>query len=241
MVPGHRKANGMKEMDKERYQRNLLVEGFGEEGQRRLREGRVVVVGAGGLGSAVLNYLTACGVGAIRIVEHDTVSLSNLQRQVLYTTSDLGVSKAEAAAVRLSRLNPGCRIDLADCLLTEENASELLGGFDVVVDCTDNYATRYVIDGFCAAHRVPMVYGTAEQTGGQVSVFHTEGAGGYRDLYPVPSEQKPVVGVLSPVVGVIGSLQALETVKLLGGMGGTLAGRLLMFDGETMNFKIFEI
>ena len=227
--------------DRERYRRNLLVENFGEEEQTRLRKARVAVVGAGGLGSAVLNYLVACGVGSIRIVEHDTVSLSNLQRQILYTTSDLGLPKAETAAVRLSRLNPGCRIESADCLLTEKNAGELLDGFDVVADCTDNYATRYAIDGFCAAHGIPMVYGTAEQTGGQLSVFHTAGAGGYRDLYPVRPEQKSVVGVLSPVVGVIGSLQALETVKLLSGTGDVLAGRLLIFDGRTMDFRIFEI
>lgn len=231
----------MKETDKERYLRNLLVEDFEEEGQRRLREGRVVVVGAGGLGSAALNYLTACGTGTIRIVEDDTVSLSNLQRQVLYTTPELGASKAEAAAARLSRLNPGCRIELSECRLTEENAGELLDGFDVVVDCTDNYAARYAIDGFCAARRVPMVYGTAEQTGGQVSVFHAAGAGGYADLYPVRPPQKPVVGVLSPVVGVIGSLQALEAAKLLAGTGQTLAGRLLVFDGRKMDFRIFEI
>ena len=225
------------ERERERYQRNLLVDGFGEQGQSRLLESRVTVVGAGGLGSAVLNYLVAAGVGHIRIVESDTVSPSNLQRQVLYTTAEIGALKAEAAAARLSRLNPGCRLEI----VAAADASERLHGSDVVVDCTDNYAARYVIDDYCASAGVPMVYGTAEQAGGQVSVFHARGAGGYRSLYPEEPPQKEIVGVLSPVVGVIGSLQALETVKLLSGFGETLAGRLLVLDGQTMRVSIFEI
>ena len=229
------------ERERERYQRNLLVDGFGEQGQSRLLESRVTVVGAGGLGSAVLNYLVAAGVGHIRIVESDTVSPSNLQRQVLYTTAEIGALKAEAAAARLSRLNPGCRLEIVAGRLTAADASERLHGSDVVVDCTDNYAARYVIDDYCASAGVPMVYGTAEQAGGQVSVFHARGAGGYRSLYPEEPPQEEIVGVLSPVVGVIGSLQALETVKLLSGFGETLAGRLLVLEGRTMRGSIFEI
>lgn len=231
----------MENFDAERYRRNLLVDGFSEAGQRKLQDGRVVVVGAGGLGSAALGYLAAAGVGYLRIVENDTVSLSNLQRQILYTTPDLGQSKAEVAAMRLSRLNPGCRIEIDDRRLASGNAAELLSGCGVVVDCTDNYAARYAIDDYCADAGVPMVYGTAEQFGGQVSVFHAAGAAGYRQLYPEGPAQKEVVGVLSPVVGVIGSLQALETVKLLCGTGRTLAGRLLVFDGRTMQISVFEI
>ena len=170
------------ERERERYQRNLLVDGFGEQGQSRLLESRVTVVGAGGLGSAVLNYLVAAGVGHIRIVESDTVSPSNLQRQVLYTTTEIGAPKAEAAAARLSRLNPGCRLEIVAGRLTAANASERLHGSEAVVDCTDNYAARYAIDDYCASAGVPMVYGTAEQAGGQVSVFHARGAGGYRSL-----------------------------------------------------------
>ena len=218
------------ERERERYQRNVLV-----DGQSRLLESRVTVVGAGGLGSAVLNYLVAAGVGHIRIVESDTVSPSNLQRQVLYTTAEIGAPKAEAAAARLSRLNPGCRLEIVAERLTAANASERLHGSEAVVDCTDNYAARYAIDDYCASAGVPMVYGTAEQ------VFHARGAGGYRSLYPEEPPQKEIVGVLSPVVGVIGSLQALETVKLLSGFGETLAGRLLVLDGRTMRVSIFEI
>ena len=153
----------MTERETERYQRNLLVEGFSATGQQRLSESRVTVVGAGGLGSATLNYLAAAGVGRLRIVENDTVSLSNLQRQILYTTADLDAPKAEVAAARLSRLNPACRIEIRTDRLDGGNADEILSDCDVVVDCTDNYATRYAIDDFCSARRIPMVYGTAEQ------------------------------------------------------------------------------
>lgn len=231
----------MTERETERYQRNLLVEGFSETGQRRLSESRVTVVGAGGLGSAALNYLAAAGIGNLRIVENDTVSLSNLQRQILYTTADVDSPKAEIAAARLSRLNPGCRIEIRTDRLDGGNADEILSGCDVVIDCTDNYVTRYAIDDFCSARRIPMVYGTAEQIGGQVSVFNTAGAGSYRSLYPEQPAQRPVVGVLSPIVGVVGSLQALETIKLLAGVGTGLAGRLLTIDGRTMRIFTFEI
>ena len=147
----------MTERETERYQRNLLVEGFSATGQQRLSESRVTVVGAGGLGSATLNYLAAAGVGRLRIVENDTVSLSNLQRQILYTTADLDAPKAEVAAARLSRLNPACRIEIRTDRLDGGNADEILSDCDVVVDCTDNYATRYAIDDFCSARRIPMV------------------------------------------------------------------------------------
>ena len=225
---------------RERYERNLLVEGFTDRMQQALIAARVAVVGAGGLGSAALNYLVSAGVGHLTLIENDTVSLSNLQRQVLYTTADMGRSKAEVAAMRLSRLNPGCDIRVVTARLIAANAAELLGGHDAVVDCTDNYDTRYVIDD-CREAEVPMIYGTAEAVGGQVAVFHAGGAGGYRDLYPERAPQKPVVGVLSPIVGVIGSLQALETVKLLCGVGESLAGSLLVVDGRTMQVSKLKL
>ena len=202
---------------RERYERNLLVEGFTDRMQQALIAARVAVVGAGGLGSAALNYLVAAGVGHLTLIENDTVSLSNLQRQVLYTTADMGRPKAEVAAMRLSRLNPGCDIRVVTDRLTAANAAGLLGGHDAVVDCTDNYDARYVIDDFCREAEVPMIYGTAEAVGGQVAVFHAGGAGGYRDLYPERASQKPVVGVLSPIVGVIGSLQALGQTAVRSG------------------------
>lgn len=231
----------MNESQKEIYQRNLLTEGFSEEAQQRLLDSRVCVVGAGGLGSAVLNYLTAAGVGTITIVENDVVSVSNLQRQILYTTPDVGRAKAEVAAMRLSALNPACRIGIVVQRLDAQNADSILSGYDIIVDCTDNYATRYVIDDFCGANTIPMIYGTAQEMRGQVSVFHYGGAGSYRSLYPEIPEQKPVVGVLSPIVGVIGSLQALEAIKILAGIGEPLAGRLLTVDGGSMIFSEFAL
>ena len=152
---------------RERYERNLLVEGFTDRMQQALIAARVAVVGAGGLGSAALNYLVAAGVGHLTLIENDTVSLSNLQRQVLYTTADMGRPKAEVAAMRLSRLNPGCDIRVVTDRLTAANAVGLLGGHDAVVDCTDNYDARYVIDDFCREAEVPMIYGTAEAVGGR--------------------------------------------------------------------------
>lgn len=219
----------------------MLVQGFGPEQQQKLLRSRVAVVGAGGLGSAALNYLVAAGVGHLTLIEFDRVSLSNLQRQVLYTTADLGEPKAEVAAMRLSRLHPGCDIRVVAERLTAENASEILSGHDLVVDCTDNYATRYLIDDCCGELSVPMVYGTAEQMGGQVSVFHTVCSGSYRDLYPQEPEQLAEVGVFPPVVGVIGSIQALEALKLLCGMDSSLEGALLTVDGLSLQFSRFEI
>lgn len=231
---------GLTKNDKMRYERNLLVEGFSEREQEKLLAAKVAVVGAGGLGSAALNYLVAAGVGHITLIENDVVSLSNLQRQVLYTTADQGQLKAEVAAARLSRLNPACRFVIVTDRLDAGNSGALLSGHDVVVDCTDNYDTRYVIDAFCEQHRVPMVYGTAQQIGGQVSVFHYRGAAGYRSLYPDAPEMLPVSGVLSPIVGVIGALEALEAVKILTGVGESLAGRLLTVDGRTMTFSQYN-
>ena len=167
----------------ERYRRNLLVEGFSEEQQQRLAESRITVVGAGGLGSAALNYLVAAGVGFIRIIENDFVSLSNLQRQILYTTDDLGRAKASAATDRLSRINPQCQIDAVTDRLDTLNAETLLSGSQLVIDCTDNYATRYVIDDFCSARRVPMIYGTAEQIGVEIPQEIAETLG-LHVLYP---------------------------------------------------------
>ena len=225
----------------ERYRRNLLVDGFGVAGQQRLAEAHICVVGAGGLGSATLLYLTAAGIGSIHLIENDTVTLSNLQRQTLYTTNDLQRSKAEAAAERLHQLNPHCTIHWTADRLTADNAATLLNGGEIIVDCCDNYATRYTIDDYCAQHHTPMVYGTAEQWGGQVALFHARQNSSYRTLYPQRPTQKAEVGVLSPVVGVIGSLQALETIKWLTEAPHTLDGKLLTFDGHTMQCSIYEI
>ena len=233
----------MKAEEKKRFERHLIVADFGEQEQKKLRDARVLVVGAGGLGSAVLSYLTAAGVGCIGIVEFDTVSLSNLQRQILYTTRDLDGPKAELAAERLRAIHPGAEVVTFAVRLTDENADEIFAGFDLVVDCTDNYRTRYVIDRACEKLQRPMIYGTAQEASGQVSVFHTGKAGGYATLYPQADPQGDAVpvGVLSPMPGIVGSLQALEAIKLITGYGQTLMGRLLMIDAKTMAFNVFDL
>lgn len=236
----------MDNIQKERYHRNIAAEGFDESAQLRLLGSHVCVVGAGGLGSSVLNYLVASGVGEITVVESDTVSLSNLQRQVLYTTADIGEPKAEAAARRLSSMNPSCRLNVIAERLTGHNAEAVLAGHNAVVDCTDNYASRYIIDGICGKLEIPMVYGTAQDWGGQVSVFHYVNnagvrSGGYRALFPDMPVQKELVGVVSPVVGIIGSVQGVEVIKILTGKGITLSGRLFNVDALTMQFNIFDI
>ena len=227
--------------ESERYRRNLLVDGFSDTQQQRLADSRVTVVGAGGLGSAVLSYLVATGIGFIRIIENDSVSLSNLQRQILYTTGDIGKAKATAAATRLSKINPLCRIETVSDRLDAGNAETLLSQSHIVVDCTDNYTVRYVIDDYCAARQIPMVYGSAEQICGQVSVFNTGRAGRYRELYPTAPAPQSEVGVLPPMVGIVGSFQALETIKLLTGIETGLDGRLLSIDGRTLQVTLFEI
>ncbi len=231
----------MTEEEKSRYDRHRIVPDFGENGQERLRKGRVAVVGAGGLGSAALSYLAAAGVGHIGIVEFDAVSISNLQRQILYTTHDLGRPKAEAAVERLRAINPDIQLVAYPVRLTDENAEAIAEGYDVVVDCTDNYAARYVIDRACGKLRKPMIYGTAQESGGQVSVFHACGSGSYADLYPEGQEDAGAVGVLAPMPGIVGSLQAMEVIKLLTGYGETLAGRLLTIDAKTMEFRLFNL
>ncbi len=224
----------------ERYSRSMMAEGFGPEHQLMLSAADVTVVGAGGLGSAVLSYLTAAGVGHITIIEHDTLSLSNLQRQTLYSTPQLGLSKAAEAASRLSALNPEVKIDIVAEHLTGDNADELLACTDIVVDCTDNYATRYIMDRVCSKLSIPLVYGTAQEWGGQVAVFNFAGAPSYADLFPEPPAQAGAVGIIPPVAGIIGSIQASEVIKIITGLGRPLAGSLLRVDARTLSFEKFE-
>ena len=231
-----------------RYERSLQVEGFGPEAQRRLNAASVLTVGAGGLGSAALSYLAAAGIGHLGIADFDTVSVGNLQRQILYATPQIGKEKAVCAANRLKTLNPHVEISVHNCKITVENAAEIIGKYDIIIDCTDNYETRYLVDNFCLQHQKPFIYGTAEQMQGQLSTFHYRGAGGYADLYPrhagtfpaTGSESRPI-GVLPPVPGVIGSLQALEAVKIITGIGDTLHGKLLTVDFRTYRFSLFRL
>ena len=225
-----------------RYARHLALPEVGLEGQGRLRDGRVLCVGAGGLGSPLALYLAAAGVGTIGIVDFDAVDESNLQRQILHGTKDVGRSKLDSAEDRLRDVNPHVRVVKHDRRLSSTNALDVLADYDVVVDGTDNFPTRYLVNDACVLLGKPNVYGSVFRWEGQVSVFGTEGGPCYRCLFrePPPPGLVPncaeggVVGVLP---GIIGSLQALETIKLLLGRGDLLAGRLLIFDALGMEWR----
>ena len=229
--------------DEHRYARHLVLPGVGPEGQKKLDEARVLVIGAGGLGSPLLLYLAAAGVGRIGIVDDDVVSLSNLQRQVIHSTSAIGEKKVNSAKRRLEELNDEIQIDAFDVRLTPNNAIEILsGGWDVVVDGCDNLPTRYLVDDACSLLDLPWVYGSIYRFEGQVSVFNFNGGPCYRDLFsnPPPSDAVPSCadgGVLGVLPGVIGSLQANEVIKLILGLGDALNGRLLVYDAEAMEFN----
>lgn len=227
--------------ERARYARHLSLSEVGEPGQERLLSGSVVVVGAGGLGSPCLLYLAAAGVGRIGIVDDDRVDESNLQRQVLHGTADVGTPKTESARRRLADLNPGIALETHATRLSPENALEILGAYDVVIDATDNFAARYVINDACELLGKPLVYGAIQRFSGQVSVFNHNGGPTYRDLFPQPPppEMAPncaEAGVLGVLPGVIGGLQATEALKLLLGREDVLAGRLLLYDALAMSF-----
>jgi len=214
----------------------------GLQGQKRLREARVLVVGAGGLGSPLALYLAAAGVGCLGLVDFDSVDLSNLQRQILYGESDLGRSKLSAAAERLAETNPHVSLDLYETRLEAANALEILRPYDVVVDGTDNFATRFLVSDACVMLGKPNVYGSVYRFEGQASVFHAGKGPCYRCLFPAPPAPGSVPncaegGVLGVLPGIIGAIQATETIKLILGHGETLLGRLLLFDAMEMRFR----
>jgi len=226
-----------------RYARHLALPGVGSKGQKKLNQARVLVIGAGGLGSPLLLYLAAAGVGRIGIVDDDVVSLSNLQRQVIHSSSAIGEKKVRSAKRRLEELNDEIQIDVFDTRLTPSNAIDLLsGGWDVVVDGCDNLPTRYLVDDACSLLKLPWVYGSIYRFEGQVSVFNLNGGPCYRDLFsnPPPPDAVPSCadgGVLGVLPGVIGSIQANEVIKLILGLGEPLNGRLLVYDAEAMEFN----
>lgn len=234
-----------------RYNRHIIIPGFGIEAQERLKKSKVLVVGAGGLGSPVLLYLAAAGIGTIGIVECDAVEDSNLQRQVLYGTADVGTPKAEAARKRLLSLNPYINIIIHDTQLTASNALDIIAAYDIVADGTDNFPTRYLVNDACVLLDKPNVYASIYQFEGQVAVFNfvdTSGERGpnYRDLYPVPPEPGEVAncaeaGVLGVLPGIIGSMQALEVIKIAAQTGDVLSGRLFLFDALSFETRTFNI
>ena len=232
--------------DVARYSRHLLLPDVGVEGQRRLKGASVLCVGAGGLGSPLLLYLAAAGVGRIGIVDHDVVDASNLQRQIIHGTSTLGRSKLESAKARILDLNPRCRVDLYPVAIKAHNALELIAPYDVVVDGTDNFPTRYLVNDACCILGKPNVYGSIFKFEGQASVFNYRGGPNYRDLYPQPPPPGLVPscaegGVLGVLPGVIGGIQATETLKILLGRGTSLSGRLLLYDALSMRFRELKL
>jgi sulfur-carrier protein adenylyltransferase/sulfurtransferase len=221
--------------DLRRYSRHLLIPEVGLAGQEKLAAARVLVVGAGGLGSPILAYLVAAGVGRIGIVDDDTVDVTNLQRQILYTTPDVGKPKATTAAERLHAQNPQVALDVLSVRLDASNARELVRLYDVVVDGTDTFASRYLINDACVLERKPDVYGSIFRFDGQVSIFGVAGGPCYRCLYPEapPAELVPNCaegGVLGVLAGIVGTWQASETLKLILGIGTPLVGRLALID-----------
>jgi len=226
-----------------RYQRHLTLPGFGEAAQLKLKAARVLIVGAGGLGCPALQYLAAAGVGTLGIVDDDRVSRSNLQRQILYTDADVGEMKVAVAAERLMAMNPDIRCVRHALRLTVENALELIGQYDLVLDGSDNFATRYLVNDACVLAGKPLVYGALHRYQGQVSVFNFEGGPTYRCLFPEPPNPKDApncseIGVLGFLPGIVGVMQATEVIKVLTGIGEPLAGKLLIFDALKMSQTI---
>jgi adenylyltransferase/sulfurtransferase len=230
----------------QRYSRHLILEEVGMEGQTKLKNSSVLCVGTGGLGSPLLLYLAAAGVGRIGIMDFDVVDESNLQRQVIHGTSTVGKLKVESAKERILDINPHIQVDLYDEALTSENALRIFEPYDVVVDGTDNFPTRYLVNDACVLLDKPNVYGSIFKFDGQCTVFNYEGGPNYRDLYPEPPPPGLVPscaegGVLGILPGVVGCIQATETIKIILGTGTTLSGRLLTYDAMNMSFKEFKL
>ena len=229
-------------MNQERYTRQVILKSFGPEGQKKLADAKVLVIGAGGLGVPVLTYLNAMGVGKIGIVDNDTVSITNLHRQVLYGKSDIGKSKVIAALEKLKAQNPDTQIEVYNTFLDTKNALEIISKYDIVVDASDNFPTRYLVNDACVILNKPFVYAALHGYEGQVSVFNYEVGPTYRCLFPNMPKENEVPncnehGVLGIIPGIIGNLQALEAVKVITGIGETLSGKLLIFDGLNQSYQ----
>ena len=232
-------------VDLERHSRHILLPQVGAEGQNKLSKSRVLCLGAGGLGSPVIQYLAAAGIGHLTIVDDDVVEISNLQRQVIHRTSDVGVPKAQSAQRFVNELDPNISVDAIEVRVDQNNAKELFEGHHLIVDGTDNIPTRYLIDETCNELDIPWVYGSIYRFEGQVSVFNYNGGPTYQDLFPeappdglLPSCSE--AGVLGVLPGLIGSLQANEVIKIIVGIGQPLAGQLLIYDALDSTQKILK-
>lgn len=234
------------DQEKNRYSRHIQLEKVGLEGQEKLKAAKVLVVGAGGLGCPVLQYLTAAGVGTIGIIDFDRVDATNLQRQILYTGADIGQNKAITAKNRLTQLNPHINFDVYPEKLTTKNALELFSKYDIIVDGTDNFSTRYLVNDACVITNKPLVYGAIYKFEGQVSVFNYKGGPTYRCLFPEPPKPENVpscstVGVLGVLPGFIGVQQATEVLKISLNIGEPLSGKLLTYDSLNNSFLTLNV
>ncbi|MBZ8181540.1 molybdopterin-synthase adenylyltransferase MoeB [Oscillatoria salina] len=230
----------------ERYSRHIILPEVGLEGQKRLKAASVLCIGTGGLGSPLLLYLAAAGIGRIGIVDFDIVDSSNLQRQIIHATSWVGKPKIESAKHSILEINPFCQVDLYNTRLSSENALEIMKPYDVVVDGTDNFPTRYLTNDACVMLGKPNVYGSIFRFEGQATVFNYEDGPNYRDLFPEPPPPGMVPscaegGVLGVLCGIIGSIQATETIKVILGAGDTLSGRLLLYNALDMKFRELKL
>ncbi len=245
-MTGHAPAASLTNEEILRYSRHLIMPEVGMEGQLKLKAARVLLIGTGGLGAPLGLYLTAAGVGHIGLVDFDVVDFTNLQRQITFGTSDVGKPKAKAACARLSDLNPDIQIATYETKLTSENALELFKDYDIIVDGTDNFPTRYLVNDACILLGKPNVYGSIFRFEGQVTVFGMPDGPCYRCLYPEPPPPGLVPscaegGVLGVLPGIVGSLQALETIKLIIGRGESLEGRLVLFDALALKFRELKL
>jgi adenylyltransferase/sulfurtransferase len=236
------KTSGLSDQELLRYSRHLIMPEIGTEGQQKLKAARVLIIGAGGLGSPLGLYLAAAGVGTIGLVDFDVVDATNLQRQVLFSERDIGRSKLESAKARLEGVNPHIRIEPHETRLTSENALEILRDYDIIADGTDNFPTRYLVNDACVLSGKPNVYASIFRFEGQLSVFDARKGPCYRCLYPAPPPPGLVpscaeAGVLGVLPGIIGSLQALEAIKLIVHQGEPLIGRLVLFDALNVTFR----
>jgi molybdopterin/thiamine biosynthesis adenylyltransferase/rhodanese-related sulfurtransferase len=230
----------------ERYSRHLILPEVGLDGQKRLKAASVLCIGSGGLGSPLLLYLAAAGIGRLGLVDFDVVDHSNLQRQIIHGTSWVGKPKIQSAKDRILEINPYCQVDLYETLLSSENAMEIMEPYDIVVDGTDNFPTRYLVNDACVLLNKPNVYGSIFRFEGQASVFNYQDGPNYRDLYPEPPPPGMVPscaegGVLGILCGIIGVIQATETVKIILGQGNTLSGRLLLYNALNMTFRELKL
>jgi adenylyltransferase/sulfurtransferase len=228
-------------VDIERYSRQIMLNDIGEEGQKKLANASVLIVGVGGLGAVISLYLTGAGIGRIGLIDNDLVSISNLQRQILYSEADEGTPKVICAKKRLNELNSNINIITHFYRLDEDNAADVIDGYDIVIDGSDNFATRYLLNDTCIKLNKPYVYGAVCEYIGNVSVFYYQGGASYRDVFPNETNPNQIFGLFGVLPAIIGSIEANEVIKIITGIGEVLSNKLFTLDLLTLKSHIFDI